>query len=235
MHGLWPARTSPGTRVPGSVAVSLIELLVVLAVLGLLLAVAAPAFVTLGPSRKAGIHEVAGFLEHARAQAVATKREMIVVFADEDFPDIDRALRSYALFAAYQNNPDDPDSLRQVSTWRTLPKGLLFARGGHFTVSDGDPFRTLMDRAAWRSVPVPDARGAESGLRSLPCIVFGPDGSVREPAFHDADALHVGVIEGYLDAASRQVVLTAGQNDGKASGECLAVGSYTGRARLLTD
>lgn len=235
MRGVWPARPSPDARASGSIGFSLIELLIVMAVLGLLLAIAAPAFVTLGPSRKTGIHELAGFLEHARSRAVATRGEMIVAFADEGFPDPDRALRAYAMFEPYPSDAEGADSLRQVTPWRSLPTGLVFASGEHFDVVSGTDFRTVMNRAAERPFPVPDDRGERSGTWSLPCIVFGPDGGIREPAFRDADALHVGIIEGFCDATTRRIVVTAQQGGGFPSGECLSIGFYTGRTRLLTD
>ncbi len=233
MCGQGPVRSSPGARVPGREAFSLIEVLVVVAVLGLLLAIAAPGFVALGPSRKAGINELAGFLEHARSEAVTRRREMVVALADERFPDPELALRAYALFTS---DEDEESALRQITPWRSLPAGVVFANREHLVVNPGDAIRTLLDLPPNRIVPVQGAGGNAAEMRSLPCLVFGPDGNVREPGFADADALHLGVIEGFFDAATGRVVVIAKANgDGPAIADGLAIGFYTGRARLFTD
>ncbi len=219
-------------------AYSLVELLVVVAVVGLLLAFAAPGLVALGPSRKAGLHQIAGFLDRARAEAIATGEERIVAFADERFPMAGEALRAYALFApdpatkgAAGGGPSPLRSLRRLSPWRTLPKGLVFARGESFEAADGAAFRTLHDLARTQAVPLPDPDGgADGGALPQPCLVFGPDGGVRRPDRSDADALHLGLVEGYFDPATKRPVTTS-----RGSGDCLGIGYYTGRVRLLTD
>lgn len=236
MQGHGPDRLHPGPCVPGGRGFSLIEMLVVMAVLGLLLAVAAPGFVALGPSRKAGIHELAGFLENARSRAVAGRCEMVVAFADERFRVPDQAMRAYALFT--RDPGEDEGTLRQITPWRSLPAGLIFASREHFEIADDVDFRTLLDLPGPRRFPVPDEGGIRSGSLTvaLPAVVFGPDGGVREPDFSQADALHVGVIEGYFDIDSRQPVVTAKKDElGRPVAECLAIGFYTGRTRVLTD
>lgn len=212
-------------------AFSLVEMLVVLSIVSLLLAVAAPSFVSMNPSRKAGIHEVAGFLEGARAKAVASRSEMAVSFADASFPVQGGALRSYALFAKEEDESGRP-SLRRLSPWRTLPEGLVFASGVHFDAVSDAAFRTLHDVSGTLPFPVPGSAGGDSPQLPLPCVVFGPDGSVRSPAFFDADALHVGLIEGFHDPAGGTVVVASA---GKSRGECLSIGHCTGRVRILTD
>ncbi len=229
-------RTTPlfrglaGHRSPLRQAFSLVESLVVMAVVSLLLALVAPSFVALAPSRKTGIHEVAGFLENARARALAEGVEMAVAFAGRDFPREETALRAYALFTLDRRQGD----WRRLTPWRTLPPGLVFARGEHFEVEGGIAFRTLHDLSEAQAFPL--GVGTESGEAavSLPCVVFGPDGGVREPAFADADALHLGLVEGFLEPGSRRLVL-ASKGGAGTRGDCLGIGYYTGRARLLTD
>lgn len=237
-----PGRLNPS---PGSRAFSLFEILVVGAVVGLLLALSAPAFLSLVQTRKAGIHELAGFLEHARARAVAKRMEMVVAFADESFPDDDGASRTYALFAVDPpaegaGGETEVESLRQLTPWQSLPKGLVFGRAEHFEISKGAAFRTLHDLASTRRFPVTAKDGSAGAVVALPSLAFAPDGSVRAPAFADADALHLAIVEGYLDEGTRSFVPTstrpgrAGGTDAP-NGECLAVGLYSGRARILTD
>lgn len=242
-----------GRQRGGSGGFSLTEILVVIAVVSLLLALSAPSLVSLGPSRKAGIHELAGFLEAARAAAVATRSDRIVAFADAGFPGEKMALRAYALFAfeeaADGGTGDQGDAgtagaarpMRRLTPWRTLPKGLVFARGADFETAEGGAFRTLLDLEAIYEVPVPalGTDGPDVATRSLPCVVFGSDGGVRHPGFADADALHAGVVEGFLEAGSARFVPTASRPGGGgrtySAGDCLGIGLYTGRARILTD
>ena len=60
------------SRFPGArqKAFSLIELMIVVSIVGLLLALATPSLMTLGPNRKTAIHELAGQLALARAEAL---------------------------------------------------------------------------------------------------------------------------------------------------------------------
>src|SRR5690606_5211969 len=108
--------------------------------------------------------------------------ERIVAFADETFPTTGEALRAYALFAPEkaEGGPTEPPPLRRLTPWRTLPKGLVFARGESFETEDGAAFRTLHDLARARFIPVPGSDGRDDGSSlPLPCLVFGPDGGVR--------------------------------------------------------
>lgn len=225
-------------------AYSLVELILVCGVASLLLAITVPSVISLNPVRKAGIHELAGFLENARAQAIAAGTEISVAFADESFPKSEDALRSYALFAPDGETSTDlenTNTLKQVSPWRTLPTGLIFARGEHFDVEDDVAFRTLLDLSAERSFPLSGlGNSGEVTTLPLPALVFGPRGEIREPAFHQADALHLGVIEGHYDSHSGKITYTSTRPRLKQAGllpngECLEIGLYTGRSRLLTD
>lgn len=235
----------PSTHLlPGRSAFSLIELLGVLAVVSLLLAIAAPSLVSLNPARKTGIHELAGFLENARAEAIARRAPRIVAFADAGFPAESGSLRAYALFEEVpaENVPIESGStprFRRLSPWRTLPEGLVFARGGDFEVTGGESFRTLHDLGGERTFPVPAPSGDDGGPRPLPSLVFGPDGGIRSPGFADADALHLGIVEGFHDPSTGKVIPTATRTSSSGrvlpNGECLEVGFYTGRPRILTD
>lgn len=237
-------RQRPPSFPPGRSAFSLIELLVVMGMVSLLLAIAAPSFVSLNPVRKTGIHELAGFLENARAEAIARRAPRIVAFADVGFPGESGALRAYALFD--EENGDDGTNgngstprFRRLSPWQMLPEGLVFARGDDFEVSGGEAFRTLHDLVGERHFAMPTPSGEDGEARPLPSLVFGPDGGIRSPGFADADALHLGIVEGFRDPSTGKVIHTSTRSSASGreipNGECLEVGYYTGRPRILTD
>lgn len=237
-------RQHPPSLLPGRSAFSLIELLAVTAVVSLLLAIAAPSFVSLNPARKTGIHELAGFLENARAEAIARRAPRIVAFADAAFPGQSGALRAYALFEEESGEDEAEENgsiprFRRLSPWQTLPEGLVFARGGDFEVSGGEAFRTLHDLVGESRFAVPTPSGEDGEAQPLPSLAFGPDGGIRSPGFADADALHLGIVEGLRDPSTGKVLHTATRPSASGrevpNGECLEVGYYTGRPRILTD
>jgi len=79
----------------------------VLSVVALLMAFAAPAFVSLNPARKTAAAELVGTLESARARAIALGQEVHVAFADGSFPVERDRHRAYAFFTADPGTPSD--------------------------------------------------------------------------------------------------------------------------------
>ncbi len=223
-------------------AFTLVEILCVAGIVGVLLALVVPSLIVLTPSRKSAIHELSGFLEGARTRAMALQSGMLVAFADGAFPG-EGAYRSYALFVLEGGEDDTPEerTVRRLSPWKVLPPGIVFAHREHFEVPPGTAFRTLLDVPEKRAFPIPPAlSGGEGGTAELPYLHFGPDGGICFPAFTDADALHLGVMEGQYVREKRRLTpaSTRPGSDGRgthANGECLGIGFYTGRSRLLTD
>jgi len=220
--------------------------MVVLAVVALLMAIAAPSLVSLAPSRKSAAFELVGTLESARARAVSLGQDIHVAFADGGFPVESDRFRAYGLFAAdpdaeVELEPGDAEGrrpLRQISPWYRLPEGLVFGRTRDFEAVPEAPFRTLQDSSRRQSFPV-TVRAGSVVPTSLPFLSFGPRGEIASPDFTEADALHLGVVEGGYDPASRGIRLTRtrpGKSGGTfAQGELVGLGYYTGRATVLTD
>lgn len=221
---------------------SLVEILVVMGVVSLLLALAVPGMVSIAPVRKTALYEMKGFLEYARAEAVARDREVYVAFADGKFPGRFAPFRTYAAFVAAGEEREGlirSQEIAQISEWKTLPEGTVFVGGDEFEVVEGAQLRTVIESAFRRTFPV-KATGRTESVQ-LPFLLFSPSGRVMVPAFFDAEALHVGIAEGYFDREiSPSPVFTAqrpGVDDtgGYAQAECLAIEYYTGRTRAITD
>lgn len=214
--------------------------MVVLAVVALLLAVAAPSFVSLAPVRKTAAAELVGVLETARTQASALGQEVHVAFADGSFPVASDRHRAYAIFTADPDaEPGAEAELAQTSPWYRLPEGIAFGRSEDFESVPEAPLRTLQESAHRLAFPVATRPGASVPV-SLPCVSFGPRGEIVGPDFTEADALHLGVVEGFYEPASGGVRLTRtrpGRSGGGAyaQGEIVGLAYYTGRASVLTD
>lgn len=223
-------------------AFSLVELLAVLGVITLLLALVAPSAVSLHPARKTAAHELKGFLEHARGQAIARGREVYVAFADDGFPNDTAPYRAYAAFVAAgdeQHGHIHDQEIEQISEWRTLPEGIVFVGGEEFETVPGARLRTVMDAPDRRAFPVRGKSG--SSPVKFPFLLFSPAGRILVPAHHDADALHVGIAEGHFERAAGNEPVLAHKRSGSrgdaeyAQAECIALGYYSGRGRILTD
>lgn len=234
-------------RVPVRSAVrgfSLVELLVVVTILSILFAMALPGFVALGPSRKTAIHELSGFLENARIRAVSSQREIFVAFADGSFPGDDGQYRSYAIYMDEDEagTPEDeelPHPLRQITPWRTLPKGIVFGLGAHFESEDGESLRTVFDMPSRQEFLVKTGTAGFQTVR-LPYLRFSANGGILSPSFADSDALHVAIVEGGVSARGSGVSLRGSHPGVKnrrefANGECLRIAYYTGHVHIITD
>ncbi|HQZ27728.1 MAG: prepilin-type N-terminal cleavage/methylation domain-containing protein [Verrucomicrobiales bacterium] len=222
---------------------SLVELLVVITILSVLMAMALPGFVALGPSRKTAIHELAGFLGNARFRAVSSQREVFVAFADGSFPGEDGQYRSYAIYmeeeAGSSKDEKIPRPLRQITPWRTLPKGVVFGIGAHFEGEDGESLRTIFDVPSRQEFLVKTGTAGVFAVR-LPYLRFAANGGILSPPFVESDALHVAIVEGGVSERGSGVSLRgshAGVNGrGEfANGECLRIAYYTGHVRIITD
>lgn len=221
---------------------SLIEMLTVMGVVAILLAFATPSLVSVAPVRKTALYEVKGFLEYARSEAVARDREVYVAFADENFPGRHAPFRTYAAFVASGEEREGlirSQEISQISEWNTLPEGVVFVAGREFEVVDGARLETVIESTLTRDFPVRGSKGTSDV--QLPFLLFTPSGRVLVPSYFDAEALHVGIAEGYFDReVSPNPVLTGkrpglGGSGEYARAECFAIEYYTGRTRAITD
>lgn len=218
---------------PPITGMTLFEILIVISVVGLLMAISAPAFITLGPTKQGAIQNLKLFIEDAQHAAIRDKTEIYIAFANESAPE-EAKWKRYAYFA-----PVDPDDggalitrpLKQVSKWQNLPAGLVFASGEHFNSSTGS-FKTLLDASIRREFEFYDTAGEATGV-TLPFLMFTPKGGVAVPPIVEADTLYFGLADGLVGSDGNRIF--QGQNsDGLPRTECLAINFYTGKARIIT-
>jgi hypothetical protein len=220
-------------------AFSLVELLLVMAVAGTLLALAAPALLELGPSRKAAAMELSGFLERARTRAMTSGEEVFVAFADGNHPVDSLKFRAFAFFLADGSSGEEEAiaqmPLRQVSEWLELPGGIVFGNASLFEIEPDYSFRTLHDTPAKRAFDVQTGSGAAVSV-DFPYLVFSPRGSVIYPSIVDADALNLAIVEGTVNEQGNDIIAYGNRaSNGSLRAELIRISSYTGRASILTD
>ena len=171
-------------------AFSLIELLVVVALIGILLGITLPSFMNMGEglSMQTAVQQLTSTLSLARQWAIAHREETSVVFVDDGVVDsspifagnrehIDKAFRAYGVYTKRDG---------YLKEWSYLPEGVIFDAD---PVLSENPFDPSVN--ASMEVPFPDNDG--DGV-TLPAITFKPNGSVR-PGKH----LKLFLTEGWVD------------------------------------
>ena len=215
-----PSRSGKNQRKVG--AFSLVELLAVIAIMGLLMAVAVPVFSDPSNSaRQASREIVMAHLQRARAHAVATGNPTAVaipVLATGG----ELGGRAISLFevvkngAAYQPAKDDNGEEKLLQRWQTLPGNFHFLPAS--SVSSARP--TIVD--------FPETLGTSHKGDNITChlIVFSPNGQIVLPA----SEINIA----FAKAVNRGGSLTLTQkSDGVAVHEFLQVNRLTGRTRSI--
>ena len=124
--------------------VTLTELLVVLAVIAALVSLAVPAWgaITRSHANNAAMSLAMGTLEQARLAAVSGKKEVWVVFKNED------ALKkgSLRIVARAGKEVSAPQPFVPQGNWTILPRGIIF-QSGEGTLMDQNPPPDVMTAA----------------------------------------------------------------------------------------
>lgn len=198
-------------------------MLVVMGIVALLIAFAAPRLSSTTPSRKAAAYEVVRILELARTKAIAERRKVYVAFA-EGQPDSDQfKFRAYAIYGE-----DSQGNLVQLGNWAFLPFGLIFASSALIEVPTGSPLTTIFEISQRRPFPVKSGAGPAKTL-NLTYVSFDARGSVTHPPLWLSYAANIGLVEGTFDR------IKGGSMSATSPGEVISIAYHTGLARVVTD
>ena len=161
---------------------TLVELLVVVAIMGILIAFTVPAFESMGRGSavRTAATQLAATMTYARQQAVVTRANTYVVFPHLDstlyagsLADADKALRSYNVYS---------EKYGYLRNWTYLPKGVVFVNRfsdfSHPIVRDtksifaNDP---QLNPKVTASIRFPTTNNT---VKSVKVIGFAPDGGM---------------------------------------------------------
>ncbi|MFV0415204.1 MAG: Tfp pilus assembly protein FimT/FimU [Chthoniobacterales bacterium] len=196
-------------------AFGLVELLVVMAILGVLLALMTPAFLSFSGTagRRGAVNTVMNTLEQARVAALEAGRDVYVVFWRKD-----DSINGVDAIGVFRETEDGTGNYEQLSKWLQLPRRILL----HKPTSGLNIF-SASGISGFEQSRVP-ASAASTGLNDFGIVKFSSNGTVLYP-----------------DTSKENVIILA---EGERSGgtdrtadrgnlfEIISVAKYTGRPTL---
>ncbi|MCF7854075.1 MAG: prepilin-type N-terminal cleavage/methylation domain-containing protein [Candidatus Pacebacteria bacterium] len=217
------ADKSRGRRASMASRFTLVELLVVMVVLGILMAIAGPAFdkMTVGTGVDAGVRAVTGQLRMARQYAIANRKYVAVVLPDDTTFSNDTA--AVAIHACQSDTETGTYTPVPDTSWEFLPTGAVV-----FEI-------TQSDRAEGASLPASptdncsmqvkvdvDDDGTDDDLDAR-AIVFRPTGALAASSTHV-----ITIAQGYYDSG---IQLTQKTGEAKNWRE-IHINPFTGRVKV---
>jgi prepilin-type N-terminal cleavage/methylation domain-containing protein len=204
-------------------AFTLIEMLVVMAIMVLALAALIPAVTSLSKSsgRQASTNNLIGAIEQARAEAIKSGQATYVVFPTSlSSTDANLVQRySYHSYAIFEDDPLNPATPKQLSSWKTLPTGVSLRSA-----------ISSWSLASFQFTPVGSAQ-------SFPFLKFNANGEVESPTPTPAPSptptpspVQLGVFEGFINGANEVVTGAKDGSGNPLAAEYISVSRITGRA-----
>lgn len=176
---------------------TLLELLVVIAVMALLLALTVPSFQGLGRGSRAktAIIQLNAVMNLARQRAITTRQDVYIVFPDVDVDyTSNTASYAYTSFAVYGSR----DGF--MSEWRKLPAGIVFHDSFKPSADKiaSEPFNVFLQSNTnyIKQIPFPDRNSVSQPMMAL---TFRADGALATAGFYRKS---VFLTEGWLTSDS---------------------------------
>jgi len=204
------------TKPQGRKAMTLVELLTVIAIIGIMLSIAAPLMESLAKNSKhrAAVTRLLSTMDQTRAMALSTgdSHTLVVAGAGEEWPAEHRG-RAFAIYRDALNAQTGEVYQLESSAWTTLPEGMIFA--------PVEAQKTTGDQTEQQPTDNPpmhfQGRVASAFFR------FNSLGALEEPA--SRDQAKIRIIEGLLDDSGTPIPLRKNAYD-----EAVSVSPFTGRA-----
>ena len=226
------ALRTPRSALRTSWAFTLLELLAVIAIMGILAAVSLPAIKGLKPNAKvAGTRQLLDAVSRARQLAMSQRTTVYMVFASTNFfnglsgPDLDRVrplldkqLVGYA-YLTLRSVGDQPGvhTPRYLSSWKTLPQGAYIPLGKFWpgltltntTLKPAGVPLFVPAFSVTNNIPFPSEHDPVSVAVWLPYIAFDAMGSLVRQSGQEGQPELIPVSEGSVTFARDQDTKTA--------------------------
>ena len=209
---------------------TLVEILVVIAIIGILLGVAVSAFSSSGTSeRRAARGEVLSLLTRARSHAISSGQPTALALVGLDDGPEDMRGRALTLFEVKRSQTgDDWVVVEQLRRWVRLPGKTALLDDSLAGATSGKGTNVL-DSETLLEAEVPEGPGGRMTAVNLSFVVFESTGAVSHPPGSGRVEFLIG--EGFQQSGS--LVVTGRTAAGEAVVDRVVLSRLTGRAQSV--